>query len=639
MIGTLVISLPAEGSGGDLVVRHLGEETVADLCVRDPAMLAFAAFYADCEHETKPVTEGHRVSLVFNLVLSGPEAERLSRAPGFSDKVERAAGMPSAWSRKADLGGKVVWLLDHDYSQAGLSLDSLKGRDAAIAETLTEAASRAQCSLQAAIVHLTEIGGPPDPWSEEIYDDTPMEEVYDWERTMDAWAAIDGSRPAYGPLPLLDGELLPEGSLADAEPDEVRVEGRTGNEGATLDHLYRRAVLVIWPQDRLVATIARGSMKRAIEHVEAAVDIADRSERGAVTGRRLAEQLVVAWEALQADQQPSSDKAELFARLTSLMVRVSHAPLALRFLADHAALSYSGAANPQLTEAAGLVGPGNTARFLTEVVATGMSRAPGDPLSLLWRMNKAHCESHDGPWRDLLSSATATAVTTLAVALAPPSPTGRYAYRRERKHLDGPSLCNLMSLLYVLKLSDAAANAVRMVCEHPTLVTPDRTVPEALASFRKRHRAAVAWMPYAELWLLAASWLLRRSSQPPRAPADWIIQANLKCGCSGCAQPAAFCADPVVTTASIAVSRRLRTHLRTKIDSLSLDLDYRTDPTGRPYSLVVTKNRSSFRRRIEEYDADRRVMNTLIPIAPTAQSTAASGSELDALKAATSVPE
>ena len=69
MVATLVISLPVEGEGGELVVRHKDREIVIDMCVEDPGEMAYAAFYADCVHSTKPVRTGHRVSLVYNLVV------------------------------------------------------------------------------------------------------------------------------------------------------------------------------------------------------------------------------------------------------------------------------------------------------------------------------------------------------------------------------------------------------------------------------------------------------------------------------------------------------------------------------------------------------------------------------------------
>ena len=69
MFGTLIIGLPSRHTGGELAVRFDGREETIDFS--EPASqykIPFAAFYADCEHEIKPILSGYRVCLVYNLV-------------------------------------------------------------------------------------------------------------------------------------------------------------------------------------------------------------------------------------------------------------------------------------------------------------------------------------------------------------------------------------------------------------------------------------------------------------------------------------------------------------------------------------------------------------------------------------------
>ncbi|MGH9162146.1 MAG: 2OG-Fe(II) oxygenase [Vicinamibacteraceae bacterium] len=68
MFGTLVVVLPSAHRGGDLILRHAGREISANLSTTEVSELTFAAFYADCEHEARPITSGNRVCLVYNLV-------------------------------------------------------------------------------------------------------------------------------------------------------------------------------------------------------------------------------------------------------------------------------------------------------------------------------------------------------------------------------------------------------------------------------------------------------------------------------------------------------------------------------------------------------------------------------------------
>ncbi|GAM24040.1 hypothetical protein SAMD00019534_072150 [Acytostelium subglobosum LB1] len=71
MFGTLVLSLPCPHRGGDLVISHSDKETVVSLENDSMSSIKWTAFFADCRHDVKPVTEGNRVCLVYNLMRSG----------------------------------------------------------------------------------------------------------------------------------------------------------------------------------------------------------------------------------------------------------------------------------------------------------------------------------------------------------------------------------------------------------------------------------------------------------------------------------------------------------------------------------------------------------------------------------------
>ena len=61
MFGTLVLLLPSQYSGGELVVEHAGSSRVIDCAAGDDwRAFSYAAFYADCKHEIRPVISGYR---------------------------------------------------------------------------------------------------------------------------------------------------------------------------------------------------------------------------------------------------------------------------------------------------------------------------------------------------------------------------------------------------------------------------------------------------------------------------------------------------------------------------------------------------------------------------------------------------
>lgn len=59
MVATLVIVLPSSFQGGELVIRHDGEERTIDFGGENSQFrIHYAAFYADCEHEVRPCGRG-----------------------------------------------------------------------------------------------------------------------------------------------------------------------------------------------------------------------------------------------------------------------------------------------------------------------------------------------------------------------------------------------------------------------------------------------------------------------------------------------------------------------------------------------------------------------------------------------------
>ncbi|KAL8915126.1 MAG: hypothetical protein Q9172_006955 [Xanthocarpia lactea] len=70
--GSLVVCLPCRHQGGALRISHGQEshkqETILHWGGQD-AMIQWAAFYSDCEHEVKEVIAGHRITLTYNLYV------------------------------------------------------------------------------------------------------------------------------------------------------------------------------------------------------------------------------------------------------------------------------------------------------------------------------------------------------------------------------------------------------------------------------------------------------------------------------------------------------------------------------------------------------------------------------------------
>jgi 2OG-Fe(II) oxygenase superfamily len=218
MFATLIVVLPSLHEGGELLVRHQSREVRLGLQCPDPSEAAYAAFYADCVHEVLPVTSGCRLALVYNLIR--PRRGAVPKPPDYSAEQEALAALLQRWSHaragNSDaLPEKLVHLLEHAYTPAGLSFDGLKGADAAAAGVLAAAAAQAGCELHAALLTIEETGGAYECGSDEF----EIVEVDDRVARLSNRQLPDGSAALEPDLPFLDAELSPPGSLDTARID------------------------------------------------------------------------------------------------------------------------------------------------------------------------------------------------------------------------------------------------------------------------------------------------------------------------------------------------------------------------------------------------------------------------------------
>ena len=614
MVATLSLSLPVSGNGGELVVRHRDRELRIDMNAAEPSELPYAAFYADCVHETRPVTAGFRLSLVFNLSLRPGDSETPRHAPDFTDLVSPIAEKLAAWSG----GGpeKLVWLLEHDYSQAGLSFDALKNADASLGGVLKLAADRADCALYAAIVHIREEGTASfadgsyyDGWYGRggDHEDAEFDEVLDGNYWLDSWAGVDGERPEFGEIALEPEELLPVGALDGAVPDEEWVNEASGNEGVTVERSYRHAAFVIWPGPRTLDMLSGANVVRAVAWVR------NRLERDGNAGRALLARLIGAWPTPLSGADGLKRDARARREVLDLLTEVGDPTLAAHFFRDVLQVRFDGSEIDGLSNVLTLIAPRDAAECLADLVRLRFALRPRAVLALLIRVG----EMPEFGWRGTLGESVRAAVAALPEALSSQRAKGEGASpsRARRQRIDDAAIRDLLILAWRCGLSGEADAAAAVIENHPRMATPERVVPASLESLA-REEGLTSSAAYRSLWRHAADSLLSRSAVPPRAPSDWVIAADLACDCEPCRQLAAFCGNPDAQVGRFPLRKDLRGHLHRQIDRHRLDMSHVTERRGRPYTLVCTKNRASHERRLREYAKDVDWMGALTRMAP-----------------------
>ena len=511
---------------------------------------------------------------------------------------------------------KLVWLLEHDYSEAGLSFDALKNADAALGSVLKLAAERANCALYAAIVHIREEGSARysngsyyDGWygHGSDHEDAEFDEVLDGHYWLDSWVGTDGGRPEFGEIVLNPEELLPAGALDDAPPDEQWVNEASGNAGVTVERAYRHAAFVIWPGPRTLDVLAGAGIVRAVAWVSG------RLERDGDACRHLLARLIDGWPEAPGRVDDLEHDAQGRREVLELLARVGDRTLARRFLREVVQVKFDGSENERLPSVLALIGSRDAAAFLAGLVSERFARRPRSVLALLISVS----EMRDFEWRDVLGESVRAAVAALPEALKPRAARRVVTWPPEpqRQRFADAAIRDLFILAWRCGLAGEAEAAAAIIVKHPETATPERTIPAALKALA-REKGLADSAAYFAIWRHSADALLSCSAEPPKAPRDWAIPAELDCDCEHCARLEAFCEDPVAQVGRFPLRKDLRMHLHQQIDGHRLDMFHVTERRGRPYTLVCTKNRASHERRLAEYAEDVEWMSLLARIAP-----------------------
>ncbi|ORY68927.1 uncharacterized protein BCR38DRAFT_482401 [Pseudomassariella vexata] len=234
MIGTLVICLPSEHSGGDVYLSHGTSSRVFATGPASAFDLTALAWYSDVTHEIKEIKSGYRLVLTYNIIQRAGAAVS---ADAFSKQQTRLQSLLGDWHVKFPDTSNLLYVLEHKYSQSSLSLNHLKGRDGAVCRSL------ANLSLQNGffllLANLANTKKEEDDYYGCSYED-------DASLTLDTVRACDGRE-----LELASGihvgleDILGANPYKDRSADSEDEGDFTGNESAPATLRYHDAVAVL----------------------------------------------------------------------------------------------------------------------------------------------------------------------------------------------------------------------------------------------------------------------------------------------------------------------------------------------------------------------------------------------------------
>ncbi len=615
MVATLVVVLPSSFEGGELIVRHEGQEQTIDFGGEaNPFSIHYAAFYADCEHEVRPLRKGYRLCLVYNLTLK--KGKKGLSAPRSSEFVEPVAQLLEQWA-KTDSARRLVVTLDHQYTQDGLTWDALKGVDRVKAHVLHEAAEKAGCQIALALLTFHECreayeefgyGGRRHHWDDEDGEDEEDESsnyeeggLLDSSLSAEHWSDPEGKLQKIGEITINRNELLNPEALEDVDPEE-QFEGYTGNAGNTVDRWYRHAALFLWPYRKRFDILCDAGCEDAIAVLKSMVKKwQNSSKKNADTVRTdcidLASSIITRWRHVG----PGSFRDKKAASLMPLLEAIND--------------------------------PGLMKAYLREVVVKDASVSPGKPLvnvcqqygwatfqpelQLVFQgttvetiernveMLESICLAKPGKmaegWIELCRS---LAETTVAALKAIDKPTMDWRSNQlKRVNLLAGLVRSLLATEH-LELLSRLVNQVRALPTRypltPTVVsTLTELGPWLTKNVKKSNPVLSDWIAECRKQLEV---LTARASQ---SPADFRRSAPITCTCRDCQELKEFLANPREEMHHFRYGENRRRHLEERIRAHKCDLDCTTNRRGSPHTLVCTKNANSYKAGMKTFQQNQ----------------------------------
>ncbi|KAI4293602.1 hypothetical protein K525DRAFT_245005, partial [Schizophyllum commune Loenen D] len=256
MFATIIVVLPSPFTGSAAHLSHGSLSEVYDCAPASNLKTTDLSWYTDVTHSIETITSGYCLALAYN-VYHTTNTLRPS-LPDTHSAVEALRHVLLSWKQTTnpDAPRKIIYLLDHKYSQANMKGSALKGLDAHKLAILQLLAKQHDFRIGLASLETSLSGYADDNGCRygcrdrygDFYEDRDRDDC-DYDSDEVDFAKVEEMETKITKLVDLEGRLLQEELESDAERDEW----------------YRRTVLVIWPKEFSLGVTFEDDIEDAID--------------------------------------------------------------------------------------------------------------------------------------------------------------------------------------------------------------------------------------------------------------------------------------------------------------------------------------------------------------------------------------
>lgn len=616
MVATLVVLLPSFYRGGTLIVDHQGEKKRFTSRNTPEDKLTFIAFYADCHHEVRPVTDGYRVALTYNLTLKNgadcvnrysdnTSQKKLTLA--LKDYFEKKPSEESqhAWNKTKCI--KFAYLLDHEYTAKGLHWSRLKNNDRTRVNTFREIANQLNMDIYLGLIDVHESWDCQDDsdwhyerrhryweYEDEVKtadkpeDEYTLGELLFSETEFKHCIDQQGNTVNMSGLMIRENEIFCTEEMEAFKPFESEYEGYMGNWGNTMDRWYHRAAIILWrkidhylmllecsPTEFLNEVLPLAKKKKEHENVQ-----------------RIVAHILPSWSGL--GNEDDSQNLSRVLKLARIIQNPENATQLVKVLGEKSLCKET---TDELVELANAYG----ASWCIDNMHTWLSgkHGMGDKLILVDLLLPVI--------KTLVSDASENSLKLTNWLLQHQLNGLKQAFDSDAKSyqqaaLDASAsdrvtiLIDLMQASLTAKVLSVYDELVTYTIQNKNIFPPVELTSVLLKTHRHFQKQSLIQQSYNNLKAHILNEINTALNCKPRSKGNWSIKDKNRCNCEDCQIFNQFLLASSKQKMIWPIAKKRRQHIHHMIDAMKLPITHTTERTGSPHKLHLIKTEQLFKR-------------------------------------------